>query len=590
MKCRTHSIGGMTVLGLLQAMACTGQIVDGSDRLPGTDPGQADEPHRAGESPPNPGSSGPGVPPPDVSLRPGVRPIDLTGAPGPRPLRRLTRVELANTLTDLLGVRASVPAGMPDDVLGGSGYLEGGNISRLEAEVMMEWAAGLAIATTEAALRVATCAAAPADLAEQNRCAQLFISQFGRRAFRRPLLQAEGDELFAFYGDKLRATLGHEHPTAIRALVQLMLQSPRFLYHWERAPGPAVLEAGRVRLGSHEVASRLSYLLWGSMPDETLFAAADRGELGMPAQVSAQARRMLANPKASHLAESFTLQWLGIGDISRKNKAARYAFTPELGRAMLAETRRFATRIFAEDGSLETLLTSSITSVDDARLAKLYGHAGAVSSSAPTAVTLDPTRRAGLLTHASFLTAQSLGSELNPIKRGLAIAEQLLCLHIPSPPPDVPSPRAVDPNLSTRQRLTEHANNECARGCHGIFDPFGLAFEHYDGIGAYRTLDGAKPVDASVAVRFPSGETRMFKDAVELTWALAQSPDVRKCVARQWMRYALRRHEVPADEPSLRVAEETLLSPPHDFRQLVVALTTTPAFLFRSPSTGEASK
>lgn len=549
------------------AAGCTGHI-----------PGSGTSPERATNQPdPTQGTSTGGA---GGEMAPAANPA---GPPGTRPLRRLSRDELANTVSDLLGASTPLPATLTD-MVSPSGFQQSGNISKVEAEGLIDWTGAVAAAGVEKVLPLSGCSATGATRTAEDACARTFIAAFGRRAFRRPLSQIEQDELFTYYADKLRTALAYDHRTAISGLVWLMLQSPRFLYHWERSAEPAQAVNGRIALGPHEIAARLSYLFWSSMPDDALLDAADAGNLSNTEQIDAQARRLLADDKGARVAENFILQWVGIIDVSQMTKADKYAFTAPLGAAMVAESKRSVRAVFANDGSLDRLFTSSATTIDDPNLAKIYGYTGALGN---TPVTLDPTQRAGLLTSAAFLTSQTLHSDLNPIKRGLAVVQRLLCRTIPSAPANVPPAKPADPNQSTRKRLTEHDQNACAIGCHSAFSPIGMAFEHYDGVGAYRTMDGGEPVDSSATIQLASGDSVNVADAVELSRVLAQSEEVRACVARQWLRFVLQRSDTDADQPSLAVTQGITMGKDPDLRVLMAAITTTPAFISRSPSPGE---
>lgn len=560
-----------TIMLVSSLWACTGKIANENrptERPPGGEPGEG-----TGGSTPSDDNTG-GNDPPKVESVP----------PGQRPLRRLTRFELRNTLGDLLGAVPEVPAALPEDVLSSSGFIESGNISKVETEILVDWMGKLAVTAAATLEKISACPTIPAARPEQDQCAERFIAQFGRRAFRRPLTPTETGEFFAYYKDVLRSELGYDFRESIRGLIQIVLLSPRFLYHWERPPGAATVQEGRIALGPHEVASRLSYLLWGTMPDQALMQAADSDQLATPDEIAIHARRLLADQRSRVLLENFFLQWLGIGDISRKTKAARYGYSPELGTAMLAESRRFVSWVLDNDASLETMLTSPVAFIDNAKLATLYGYTGAVGTAAKEVV-LDNRQRAGLLTRAAFLTAQSLDSELNPIKRGVTVVEKLLCLHIPAPPADAGSAKPADPNLPTRERLQEHASKSACRGCHAVFDPFGFAFEHYDGIGAYRSMDGGRPVNTSATVQFADGGLPV-KDALELSGLLAKSPEVHECLAQHMLRNTLRRPEAPGDADSLRALRATSTSP-DNLRELMVSLVTSAVFQYREPSPGE---
>jgi hypothetical protein len=393
-----------------------------------------------------------------------------------------------------------------------------------------------------------------------------------------------------------------------------MLLSPRFLYHWERAPGPGA--GPLLRADDHELASRLSYLVWGSMPDEALFAAADAGRLKDPEEVARQVRRMLRDPRARAGMAEFFVQWLDLTQVPdlKKNKKRWKGYSAELAASMLEETRALVDAVVIDgDGRLDTLLTSTASSVDE-RLAGLYelgqdrqaaGEPVAAGTTAAaddddekekeehpaegagarTAVRLDPAERAGILTRPAFLAAHATYDQSHPVKRGVEVAQRVLCIDLPSPPDNVPPPRPPAEGLSTRERFAEHGSNKCATVCHDLFDPLGFAFEHYDAIGGYRREDGGKPVDASGDFT-ADGVDKHFTDAVDLVRFLSRSREVHDCMVKQWLRYALRRREVAADEPSLARVSEAF-SKTSDLRELVVGLASSPAFAYRRTSPGE---
>jgi len=267
-----------------------------------------------------------------------------------------------------------------------------------------------------------------------------------------------------------------------------------------------------------------------------------------------------------------------------KNTAVFTSYSPELAQSMMAETREFAANLVTKgDARLETLLTSTSTFLD-ARLAGLYKVSGGGATLAPGM--LNPDQRGGILTQASFLAAHGTSEESHPVKRGKTLADRLLCIDLPLPPDNVPDPKMPAPNLSTRERYAEHGKNACATACHAIIDPLGFAFEHYDAVGGWRAMDGGKPVDASGSLEL-GGQQRSFKNAMELSALLAQAPEVRECMARQWLRFALRRHENPGDGASVATALEAFGKSGYDLRELMVALTKTRAFTHRVASMGE---
>jgi hypothetical protein len=506
---------------------------------------------------------------------------------GPAVFRRLTLFEYRNTIRDLLGIERPATEVPVDTASGRSGYPQGGSVSWIGARTLLEDAEELArrAVATDGLL---PCQPSPEAEAEQQQCAERFVNAFGRRAYRRALTGAESRALLDLYREQ-RAVEGHQFTDAIRVMVTAMLMSPRLLYHWETTPGPAPLDGALVRLSGDEIASRLSYLLWASMPDQALFAAADAGKLAEPSEIARQVRRMLADPRASDGIAEFFVQWLDLSQVPElnKNKKRYKTYSPALAGSMLEEIRQLAVSVVLKgDGRLDTLLTSPAASVDE-KLAGLYDVEVAPGAERAE-VKLDPEERSGILTRAGFLAAHATYDDSHPIRRGVAIAQRVLCIDLPSPPENVPPPKPPAEGLSTRERFAEHSHNPCATVCHDLFDPLGLAFENYDGIGAYRDEDGGKPVDASGDFTADGVYTK-FANAVELIKFLSRSRNVHDCMAQQWLRYALRRRETKADEGSLAQVQESFART-SDLRELLVGLATTPSFTRRARSPGEVVK
>jgi hypothetical protein len=507
-------------------------------------------------------------------------------SPGPSPIRRLTRTEYNNTIRDLLGLTTARGRDFAIDQDAG-GFAIGGPVSTsVDASRLLEAADELATAAAAKLGTLLPCATVPADLAGQGDCARQFIASFGRRAFRRPLGADEVNDLFAVYTAHRGAEIGAAFPDAIRAVVAAMLVSPNFLYHLELGAVAPLREGSVFRFNGHETASRLSYALWGSMPDDVLFTEADGGRLASPDQIEQQARRMLKDPRAADAIADFHLQWLEVDGLPfAPPKDARFKdYTPALIQAMLDETVSFAGDVVLRGtGSLETLLTGNTTTVDPA-LARLYG--AAATGNGPQKLTLDPNQRAGVLTQASFLAMHAETGDSHPVKRGATILRRLLCTEVEPPPNlNVPPPPDPAPGVTTRERFAMHGLSPCAT-CHQLTDPLGFAFESYDAIGAWRTTDQGKPVDTTGSVVLPSG-TVAFKNAVELARGLARSKDVQDCVATQWLRYLVRRGERLGDQASLRAAGDAFRRSSYDIRELLVALVKSRAFTHRSPSLGE---
>jgi hypothetical protein len=540
-------------------------------------------------------STGPGDVPPGSSLGPApgsgrgagaLPPPAANSAPGVSQLRRLTVLEFRNTLRDLLGVADGPMLELAGDQQArNSGYTTGAAITTAsDASKLLEGTDKLVQAALPNLAGQVPCIK---DAAAAETCARQFIVQFGRRAFRRPLVDEEITRWLGLYNALRDPAAGASFSDAIRGLTVALLQSPNFLYRRELAPGAAIKDGSFVRFNSYEMASRLSYSFWASMPDPRLFDLAEANKLQTVQAIQQEARRMLVDPRAKEVYSDFATQWLNIALVVSSQKGTALNFTPEVGKAMLAETGAFFSDIFMAPGTtgrMEQLFTSTRTFADST-LAAIYGVSG-VSGNALSAVTLDPKQRSGLFTQLSFLTMHGDSEGSFPTRRGAEILRRLFCQEIEVPAnlvvPDVKPP---SPGVTTRQRFEEHSKNPCAT-CHLLFDPIGFAFENYDGIGRYRTTDNGQPVDASGTLQL-GAQTVKFKDAVDLMPALAASDDVRSCLATQWTRYLLRREESKGDMPSLQAVQKVFHDSSFDMRELLVAIVSSDAFTRRTPAAGE---
>jgi hypothetical protein len=467
----------------------------------------------------------------------------------------------------------------------GSGYTTGAAITTAtDVRKLMDGADGLATAAMPNLAGQVPCLK---DATAAEPCARQFITQFGRRAFRRPLVDEEIERWMGLYKAQRDPGVGATFSDSIRGLTTALLQSPNFLYRRELAPGAAIKDGDFVRFNSYEMASRLSYSFWASMPDDRLFELADANKLQTPLAIQDEARRLLLHPKAKDVYADFAAQWLNVAPVAFSQKVPEYNFTPEIGKAMLAETGAvFADLFMAPNatGRMDQLFTSNRSFVNEA-LAGIYGIKG-VTGPAMSAVTLDPKQRAGLLTQLTFMTMHGDSDGSFPTRRGAQILRRIFCQDIDVPLgvviPDVAPP---SPGVTTRQRFAQHSMNACA-SCHKVLDPLGFAFENYDGVGRYRTTDNNQPVDASGSLELKSG-TVTFKDAVELMPALAVADEVRSCVATQWMRYLLRREETPGDMASVATVQKAFRDSSYDMRELLVAIVNSDAFTRRTPAAGE---
>jgi hypothetical protein len=493
--------------------------------------------------------------------------------PGRTPMRRLTHAQYNNTIRDLLGLEGDFATsfGSDEDT---AGYFTNGisPVSGLQLEQYQAAAADLAARAVAAGLgKLVSCSGAT------DACGESFVRGFGKRAFRRPLTPDE----IARYQKVFAAGRGAANDLggAVTLVLTAMLQSPNFLYLPE-AGNPAATEKDGVPLTAYEAASRLSYFLISSMPDDELMAAADGNQLRTSEQLTAQARRLLQSPKARDSLIGFHRQWLEIDDMLtiEKDAQAYPGFTPAVRAAMHEEVAAFVDGVTRQgDGKLETLLGAGF-SFPQAALGDVYGLTGALTGAR---VDLPAGQRAGLLTLPGVMAMYGHPDQSAPVGRGFLVSDKLLC-NTPPPPPDNVDIKVAkpDPSVTTRERFEMHRTDPACKTCHGLMDPFGLTFEIYDGIGRYRTKDGVKAVDATSQDLPGIGDVR---DAVDLMGKLARNADVRSCFTRQWFRYALGRAEVPADDGTLAAAQDAFARGEYRIPDLLVALAGTRGFRYRAP-------
>lgn len=496
-------------------------------------------------------------------------------SPGRSPIRRLTAFEYDATIEDLFGDTTHPAAGFPQE--GGSGLdnnAEVISVSPLHAEKFMQAAESVAARATEDLAALLPCDPASVD----DACVADWLDEFGERVWRRPLDAAEHAELLGFYQEAREL---HGVTEAVSLVLQTMLQSPYFLYRVEF--GPASASDGVVRVGDWEMATRLSYFLWGSMPDDTLFAAPRAGELATTEQVEAQARRMLGQPRARAMLLHFHEQWLDYAAIDgiTKDADAFPDYGPDIAAAQRAEVDAFIEHvIWEDDGTVTSLLTAPYTFVDGA-LAAYYD---LPAPGGPGMQQITPTGRevAGVLTQGALLAVHAKPHETHPIARGLFVREQLLCTIPPPPPPEIDLvPPPIDPNATTRERYEQHRDDPACSGCHNLMDPIGFGLETFDGSGRWRTTENGLAIDASGDL-VGTDVDGAFVGAAELGARLAGSQMVNDCVATQWFRYGYGRTEsLEQDACSIAQLREGFSAGGFDIKELLVALTQTDAFLFR---------
>ncbi len=457
---------------------------------------------------------------------------------GTRALRRLNRVEYNNTVHDLLGTALRPADKLPEDetVDGFDTVGEGLSLSLQHLEVLEQAATQLVdelYSLPAGDARRATVLACQLQVGAEAACARQILSSFARRAFRRSVTEAEIANWLAFV-DKAVSS-GNSYEEGLKAALSSILLSPHFLYMVEK--GQSGGAGGVVRLNHHELATRLSYFLWSTMPDATLFAAADAEALaGAPSKLAAEMQRMLMDPKAEALTDNFVGQWLTLRRLAldEPDKKTFPNFEPSIKDAAARETELFFGELIKQNSPVESLLTADFTFVDGA-LGKHYGIA--VSGTGFERVSLSTTARLGILTQASFLIANSHPAFTSPTKRGAWVLEQLLCEAPPPPPPDVMTQLAAPAEgESVRDKLAAHRANPSCAACHALMDPIGLGLENFDAIGVYHATENGKPVDASGVLRGTS-----FSGARELATLLGSDARLAGCFAQQLLTYAVGR-------------------------------------------------
>jgi hypothetical protein len=585
-KNAARSVSGMLVLALgLTGAACTGSVGDGKTGSPG---GMGAEPSVPGNGTPGNGTPGNGTPgngsPGTMGNPPGPGgnnpPAEAVPAqPGHTPLRRLTRSQYKNTIQDLLGITGD-PAGEIGADETDSGFASNGRapLKELQLEKYQQVAESLAERAVANLGNVMPCPAGTAEAA----CVDQFIRTFGKRAYRRPLSDAEVGRYQALFQT---GRTGGDLASGVSLVISGILQSPFFLYRVELGEGTANNDG--LGLSGYEIGTRLSFFLTDSTPDDALLGAADSGKLRTPEGIAAEAQRLLGSPKARNSLVSFFEQWLQVDDLLTVEKDAKVypVFTPEIRAAMRDEVLENIDQ-FARlgDGKLETLLTTRSTWLRGP-LYPIYGlgTVGVAGGSILRKVDLPADQRAGLFTTAGFLSKFGHADQSSPVGRGYLIAQALLCAEPPPPPPGVDANvPAADPSVPTRIRFEQHRKDPACASCHALMDPLGVPFEIYDGIGRYRTVDGGKPVDARSELKGTKASDGPVTNALDLVRKLATAEETRSCFAKQMVRYAFGRAEGAREAPIVTEGVGAL-SRTGKVIDLMVAIATSPGFRTRIP-------
>jgi len=410
---------------------------------------------------------------------------------------------------------------------------------------------------------------------DDEACAEELLTRFASRAYRRPVTAEDVDRLLELF--RLVQDSGGTFETGIRLAVQAALVSPHFLFRVELDAGAG---AGAVvsPIDNYQLASRLSYFLWSSMPDELLFRLAEQGVLGQPDVLAAQVRRMLADPRSQALVENFAGQWLQIRNLSTASPDRKQfkGFDEELRAAMKQETERFFASIMREDRSVLELLDADYTFVNE-RLAKHYQIEG-IEGNEFRRVTLPDRRRGGVLTQASVLLITSNPTRTSPVKRGKWVMEQILGTPPPPPPPGVRELEQTKLEGTLRQRMEQHRANPSCAVCHTRMDAIGFALENFDAIGAWRDRDEDHEIDASGVL--PGGKA--FSGAAELKSILAAKPELfARSLVRKMLTYAVGRGLEAYDTQTVAEITERLQAQDYKFSALVLEIVRSEPFQMR---------
>ena len=504
---------------------------------------------------------------------------DLPGEVGPAPLRRLSDAEYHNALHDLFpAVAPTLPELPPEAVIGGfDNAAEAQEPSDLRVgryETIAHLYAEAVAGTPEAVQRLVACDRATPSAADA--CAAELLERWGLQLFRRPLT---GDELDRFARSFRAWQTSIDFDAAVQLTLAAMLQSPQFLYRAEPPPPPGTIAP----VEPYAMASRLSFLLWESTPDDALLEAAARDQLRTPAQLRAQAERMLADPRARRVYWSFYRQALGLDRILSDEHVVR---TPDIDPAWTAasaasawtESRLFVENTLMATGSLRALLTSRDAWVD-AETARLYGVAAPAEPWSK--VTLPAGERAGILTRAAFLAGLAHRGGNSPPLRGNGLRLRLLCQLTRPPPPgadlSMPVPAPGEGPQTTRTLFERRTSPDFCQGCHVPLNGYGFGFEHYTATGAYQATERGLPIDATGALH-DTDVDGPFDGALDLSAQLADSRVVALCNVEQWMRYALGRAPVEGEAATVDALFDRFVDSDGDVRQLLIDLVTAPSF------------
>lgn len=417
----------------------------------------------------------------------------------------------------------------------------------------------------------------PQSPKEEESCAQKILSALMRRAYRRPVTEADLARTMEFYR---KGRSEGDFEAGIELGLSAILVSPEFLFKIERDP-EGLPPGTPYRVGDLELASRLSFFLWASIPDDELLEVAIRGELSRAEILERQVRRMLADERSQALVSNFAAQWLHLRDLESIKPDMRLFpdFDDNLRQAFRKETELFFESILREDRSVLELLRADYTFLNE-RLAKHYGIPHVYGSRFRRVELDEHSRRGGLLRQGSILAVTSYATRTSPVIRGHWVLDNLLGVPPPPPPPDVPDlvDNTVDGRLSVRARLAEHRSNQVCANCHNLMDPIGLALENFDAIGRWRTVDGGEPIDASGGL--PDGTE--FEGVSGLEEALIERPELFVgTMVEKLLTYGLGRGVEYYDAPAVRQILRAARKENFRFSSLILGVVNSKPFQMR---------
>ena len=421
----------------------------------------------------------------------------------------------------------------------------------------------------------------PADPSKEEGCAKQILSTLMRRAYRRSVDDTDLERPLKFYREaRAQGSPNGGFDTGIEMALSAILVSPQFLFRVEQDP-EGVAPDTAYQLSGLALASRLSFFLWSSIPDDELLEAAVRGELKNPAVLDKQVRRMLADPRSSTLVSNFGSQWLYLRNLASIRPDMRLFpdFDDNLRQAFRRETELFFESIVREDRSVLDLLKSDYTFLNE-RLAKHYGIPNIYGSRFRRIALSPDSKRGGLLRHGSILTVTSYATRTSPVIRGKWVLENILGIPPPPPLPDVPAldGNTIAAHLSVRERLAEHRDNPACASCHNLMDPVGFPLENFDAVGRWRTVDGTAPIDASGSL-FDGSK---FDDISGLEEALLRRPEIFVgTITEKLLTFALGRGVEPYDGPAIREVVRRAKANDFRFSSLILGITASTPFQMR---------